>query len=576
MTEIKKNKVQLYFDYYVAHHEPKLENWYRGLTKYINIVQAIKKTLQAEENFAELSIEDQESKLNEVFAECSANEITNTESFLERYIFLQGNGVGDVSQGVVWDTEKNPHKKIIRENASALLLYNILVEDDRVETDKKIDELLKMDKNQFAVKNRFIRTLHPHTFGSPDANGKMDRLLSVLDTKLGVTVSGSTPIEKHDELCKLIETDDPALRQMFTWELYYMLNDELDLKKAIVYYGAPGTGKTFISDINARKYIDLHRIKVGRSVLNDYSIQTVQFHPSYSYEDFFEGIRPTEDGKLKLFNGTFKQFCKDNSILERALYKSDDFIENKKFKKLEYDFSQIRINDLNDEQKKILGCNDKEFATELTIQDWIEPAFFIIDEINRAELSKVFGELMLSLEYRGVKGKIKTQYAHLCKNKNDDSAFYFEDDQNWFFVPQNIYLIGTMNNIDRSVDTFDFALRRRFMWEEVHPNYSVIKSVLMSSGRGWSYEDCKNLSDSLLRLNNLIEGDEILDKNYRIGQSYVLELRKTNRDRYDSIVKAKEFLWGSFIQPLLEEYLRGLGDEKKSNEKIQRFRNSFV
>ena len=217
---------------------------------------------------------------------------------------------------------------------------------------------------------------------------------------------------------------------------------------------------------------------------------------------------------------------------------------------------------------------EKDVAQGLTLQDVIEPAFFIIDEINRAELSKVFGELMYSLEYRGYSGKIKSQYAHLCKNQEDESCFFWENDQNWFFIPQNIYLLATMNNVDRSVDAFDFALRRRFMWKEIHPNYHVIRTELVKVG--WSDSEANTISQALNSLNSLIENDNVLDKNYRIGHSYILELTKLDKDRFDSISKASEFLWYNFIQPLLEEYLKGLGNEQKANEKIGRFKSSFV
>jgi len=573
MEDKSKNKLQLYFEYYVEHFDPKNDSWYHSLKKYIDIIQLIKAELQQIKDFENLIEEDQILKLNEVFVKCSNAEIKNIESFLNRYVFDQDNGVGNVKQGSVWSTDNNSHISQITQKATPSLIYTILTETDSNKVNDSILQLLDADRTYNAVRFRFIRTLFPDNFGAPDAPEKLYRLVNAINKKLDISITGND-LEKHEMLCSMIKTDDPVLRQMFTWELYYMLDLDLDLKKALVFYGAPGTGKTFESDIKAKKHIDLHRIKKGNSISNNYKIQTVQFHPSYSYEDFFEGIRPTDDGKLKLFNGVFKQFCKDNSVLERTLYTTDNFLTNEKFIAVDYDFSQILLTDLSDAQKKVLGCDKENLAAELTIQDWIEPVFFIIDEINRAELSKVFGELMLSLEYRGVKGKIKTQYAHLCKIDTDESAFYFEDGQNWFFVPQNIYVIGTMNNIDRSVDAFDFALRRRFMWEEIHPNYGVIYEVL--SQKGWPVETCEALSKSLKSLNDLIENDDILDKNYRIGQSYVLELRKMNPVRFDSVVKTKEFLWEKFIQPLLEEYLRGMGDEKKSSEKINGFKKVFI
>ncbi|MGL2993494.1 AAA family ATPase [Flavobacterium sp. TSSA_36] len=566
------NKLQLHFDYYIKHNQPKENGWYPDLSKYIELLQKIRTSLLSESTFTSLSPEEQNAKVCEIFMSCSNSEINTIEEFLERYFFKQANGIGDVKQGVIWDTTDNPDKTTIKSNASSELIFNILTSQDELVADNFVRQLLKAGRETDAVRFRFLRTLFPDKFAAPDAPNKLDRLCNILKSKLDIDITGNN-FDRHKNICILINTPDAALRQMFTWEIYYMLENEINIKKAIVYYGAPGTGKTFKSFETARQFIDLHRIKVSRSIDNNsHQIQTVQFHPSFSYEDFFEGIRPTIDGNLRLFNGSFKQFCKDSGTLEIRLYENKEFIENEQFRNLKYDFSQIKINELNDVQKEILGCKDENLAVGLTILDWIEPAFFIIDEINRAELSKVFGELMLSMEYRGYNGKIRTQYAHLCKDANDESAFYWENGKNWFFVPQNIFIIGTMNNIDRSVDAFDFALRRRFMWEEVHPNYYAI-SLLES--KGWKSDECKLFSDSLWSLNQSIENDSILDKNYRIGQSYILELSKLNKDRFDTVTKAKEFIWNNFIYSLLEEYLRGLGDDKKAQEKISKFKNDF-
>lgn len=570
--ENQTNKLQLYFDYYIKHHQPKENSWYPDLSKYIDLLQKIRTSVLSETNFTTLTIELQNTKLCETFSSCTNDEINNIEDFLSRYFFNPDNGIGDVSQGVIWDTTNNPDKNTIRENATVELIFNILTAQDELLANDFVIQLLKAGRQTDAVRFRFLRTLFPDKFAAPDAPNKLDRLCNVLKSKLNIDISGNS-FDRHKSICNLIDTPDVALRQMFTWQIYYMLENEINIKKAIVYYGAPGTGKTFKSFETARQFIDLHRIKASRPIeSNSYQIQTVQFHPSFSYEDFFEGIRPTIDGALKLFNGSFKQFCKDYGASEIELYKNKEFIENEHFRNLKYDFSQIKINELTDTLKEIVGCKDEDLAEGLTILDWIEPAFFIIDEINRAELSKVFGELMLSMEYRGYNGKIRTQYAHLCQDENDESAFYWENEKNWFFVPQNIYIIGTMNNIDRSVDAFDFALRRRFMWEEVHPNYSVI-SIL--GEKGWKTDECNQFITSLKSLNNSIENDSILDKNYRIGQSYILELSKLNKDRFDTVAKAKEFIWYNFIHSLLEEYLRGLGDDKKAQEKIAKFKNDF-
>ncbi len=101
------------------------------------------------------------------------------------------------------------------------------------------------------------------------------------------------------------------------------------------------------------------------------------------------------------------------------------------------------------------------------LTDHLPPFYFIIDEINRAELSRVLGEIMFALEYRGAEYKIRTQYSSLISAPDDPASFLFSEGTDHFFIPHNLRLIGTMNVIDRSVESFDFALRRRFRWREL-------------------------------------------------------------------------------------------------------------
>ncbi len=174
---------------------------------------------------------------------------------------------------------------------------------------------------------------------------------------------------------------------------------------------------------------------------------------------------------------------------------------------------------------------------------------------------------MYSLEYRGYNGKIKTQYSYLNKNENADNVFFWEKNEDWFFIPQNIFIIGTMNNIDRSVDSFDFALRRRFMWEEVHPDFNIVRNQLTEEWKD-------KLAESFENLNIAITLDELLNKDYRIGHSYALQI-KPIQTNFKNIKDARTFLWNDFIKPLLEEYLRGMGDERKALEKLNKFKDSF-
>ena len=162
---------------------------------------------------------------------------------------------------------------------------------------------------------------------------------------------------------------------------------------------------------------------------------------------------------------------------------------------------------------------------------------FIIDEINRGEISKIFGELFFSIDpgYRGKKGSVSTQYANL--HETDEK----------FYIPENVYIIGTMNDIDRSVDTFDFAMRRRFRFVEItaESQLGMLDDVL-----GDKAEEAKA---RLRNLNAEIEKVQELNSHYHIGPSYFLKLEEVDFDY--------ELLWSDYLKPLLEDYLRGSYEE---------------
>ncbi|MSB65637.1 AAA domain-containing protein [Leuconostoc lactis] len=166
-----------------------------------------------------------------------------------------------------------------------------------------------------------------------------------------------------------------------------------------------------------------------------------------------------------------------------------------------------------------------------------KPFVFIIDEINRGEISKIFGELFYSIDpgYRGLSGSVSTQYTNL-----------HADPTKKFYIPENVYIIGTMNDIDRSVDSFDFAMRRRFRFVEIKADDRL--EMLDSLD-----DDIKNTAIAkLTQLNQAISATDELNDNYHIGPSYFLKL--------DSI--SFESLWDDYLHPLLHEYVRGMYDEQ--------------
>lgn len=163
---------------------------------------------------------------------------------------------------------------------------------------------------------------------------------------------------------------------------------------------------------------------------------------------------------------------------------------------------------------------------------------FIIDEINRGEISKIFGELFFAIDpgYRGRAGEISTQYANL--HSDPDEKFY---------IPENVYIIGTMNDIDRSVDSFDFAMRRRFRFVELRADDRLDMLELLEN------DELENEAiRRMTALNKEIVAVEDLNENYQIGASYFLKLKTLGFDQ----------LWTDYLRPLLQEYIHGMYDEE--------------
>lgn len=178
---------------------------------------------------------------------------------------------------------------------------------------------------------------------------------------------------------------------------------------------------------------------------------------------------------------------------------------------------------------------------------------FIIDEINRGEISKIFGELFFAIDpgYRGKSGEISTQYSNLHSDPDEK-----------FFIPENVYIIGTMNDIDRSVDSFDFAMRRRFRFIELKASDKErIKEILSD------LQDKELIDRAINKMNALnkeISNVDDLNDNYQIGAAYFLKLSSVDND-FDR-------LWTDYLLPLLQEYVQGMYDE---NGIIDRFKKAY-
>lgn len=400
--------------------------------------------------------------------------------------------------------------------------------------------------------------------------------------------------------------------------------------KNIIFRGAPGTGKSYLAkqiatDIISEGYFDKYES------LNDEQkkqVEFVQFHPSYDYSDFVEGLRPkiNDDGSMgfELKDGIFKSFVsrarrnyensqKPKEIVEKETSVQEsmkNFFDNielgvDEFKTLtgnsfyvssiDDNFIHITIpgNDVVnklvlsvDEIKQMLESGltfnrvkditnffNKQFASQSYSYEFVilkaiqsskirtrqssvetEPLkkyIFIIDEINRGEISKIFGELFYSIDpgYRGKSGEIATQYSNLQVGNEK------------FYIPENLYIIGTMNDIDRSVDSFDFAMRRRFRFIEIKADAT---SGMLEGLRSNRLDDVANellpeeAINRMTALNEAILEVEDLNENYQIGASYFLKLKNLTFDE----------LWTDCLRPLLQEYVQGLYDEEGKMKKF--------
>lgn len=498
------------------------------------------------------------------------------------------------------------------------------------ETDKELKRFYKLIDVESALDDYFIETLAQ--YGKTKTSWKF-------------WIPKDSNIE---EILSSLNNTNTRAKDMNDYSNYISL---LQKNYNLILNGAPGTGKTYLA-----KHIAAHIIFDGNVPENfeehpKFIEQCgfVQFHPSYDYTDFVEGLRPTrpnQDGNIgfERKDGIFKAFCKTAASQDanisikpqvnlELVRKTDDnptsfmevyqklvndirsgnavlysdfrskmttiklrvdringidiikFWKTKDFQNAQYDYLKRiydyyysrGIFDIRDKRfedfVKIIGNTldysyyrgivqglldrtergtttkaplsslhvdrDKDYNVYLSPQPYI----FIIDEINRGEISKIFGELFFSVDpgYRGVKGKVQTQYQNLI---GDDDPF-----KDGFYIPENVYIIGTMNDIDRSVECMDFAMRRRFTFKEI---------TAEESARNMGFSDEDEAKKRMMSLNDAISEIDGFNSSFHIGAAYFKGV-----DDFDA-------LWELKLAGLLKEYLRGMPDAAESLEALKK------
>ncbi|RUM33144.1 MAG: hypothetical protein DSY33_05345 [Archaeoglobus sp.] len=357
-------------------------------------------------------------------------------------------------------------------------------------------------------------------------------------------------IEENSELKKLIDSVICEIQKDLEISLI------LESKKQIILYGPPGTGKTRL----ARNYIEI------RTNRNRKFYEFVTFHPSYSYEEFIEGLRPipAENGvKYVVEDGIFKRMairamCEairwqnlDLNLAKSAekLLKLLNEIESGKIER--YDEYYDKYNEAKRELWQYLEMCDKEKVKKFFKN--AQPFYILIDEINRGDISKIFGELITLLEAD------KRLFAE------NELTVILPYSKTKFGIPPNLYIIGTMNTADRSIALIDIALRRRFGFIELMPDYDVLRRKLIKEGD--EAKDIKELAIKVLHaLNEKIR--KLYDRDHQIGHSYFIKLEDC-KSKDDAIEMLKQ-IWFYEVIPLLQEYFYD------SPEKLSEILKDFV